>query len=134
VCSTPVGDATWITDRAGSQDVLYRLRPGQPFNTPAWTWPDRPGVAGCAAWADAVVVATAQGAALNVLGMNQDGSFQKPTSILSNAYGQFGGIDLSTQGPGVAWVGTVNKDGGQPVSSDDRVLVIPHPNGGGGND
>jgi hypothetical protein len=31
-------------------------------------------------------------------------------------------------------VGTVNKDGGQPISSDDRVLVIPHPNGGGGND
>jgi glucose/arabinose dehydrogenase len=134
LCSTPTGDATWVTDRAASQDVLYRLRPGQPFDTPAWTWPDRPGVAGCAAWPDAVVVATAQGAALAVLGINQDGSFQKPTSILANTYGRFGGIDLSTQGTGLAWVGTVNKDGGQPISSDDRVLVIPHPNGGGGND
>jgi hypothetical protein len=29
-------------------------------------------------------------------------------------------------------VGTVNKNGGQPVSSDDRVVIIVRPNNGGG--
>jgi hypothetical protein len=40
--------AIWITDRPGSRDVLYRAKPGA-LGDPSWTWPDRPGVAGCVA-------------------------------------------------------------------------------------
>jgi hypothetical protein len=28
----------------------------------------------------------------------------------------------------------VNKDGGQPVPTDDRVVIVPVPSGGGGSD
>ena len=43
-------------------------------------------------------------------------------------YGLIGAMDVVDQN--TLLVGTVNKDGGKPVSSDDRAIIIPKPNGG----
>ncbi|TVT49644.1 glucose dehydrogenase, partial [Amycolatopsis rhizosphaerae] len=134
------GDLTrlWVTDH-GAIDALYRVNPGAALSAPAWTWPDRPGVAGCADGGQSVLVATA-GSAVQQLPLTAEGAVGgTPKPLLDGkngiGYGRYGGLD-PIDGR-FAFIGTVNKDGGQPVSSDDRVVVIqlqPNPNGGSGKD
>jgi glucose/arabinose dehydrogenase len=136
VCSSLDGARMWMTDRASSRDVLYRLDPGRPLAEPAWSWPDRPGVAGCVSTADSVWVAMTVAGHLQALPMAQDGSFSgKPNIIMADqdGFGRLGAIDLVHNGLAIA--GTVNKDGGAPVSSDDRaVVIVPSGGLGGGPD
>lgn len=135
VCSTLDGETTWLTDRAADRDFLYRLEFGKPLGAPAWTWPDRPGVAGCVATPRAIWVATSVAANLQSLPLASDGSFSgKPQATLvdEEGFGRLGGMDLLTDQLAVA--GTVNKDGGKPVSSDDRAFLIPLTGGGPGPD
>jgi hypothetical protein len=50
-------------------------------------------------------------------------------TALQDTYGRLG---AATVGPdGLIWFGTLNKDGGDPVPSDDRVVRIPLAGGGG---
>jgi glucose/arabinose dehydrogenase len=133
VCVTLNGPGAWVTDRAATQDVLYRLEVGAQLTSPAWTWPDRPGVAGCAATPDGVLVVMSTAGNAQQLPMASDGSFSgKPEVTLDKeqGFGLLGGLDLVNEQVGV--VGTVNKDGGKPVSSDDRAFVIVPPIGVGG--
>jgi glucose/arabinose dehydrogenase len=135
ICGTVDGAMTWVTDRAADRDFLYRIEFGKPLGAPAWTWPDRPGVAGCAATPRAVWVATSIAANLQSLPLGSDGSFSgKPQATLvdEEGFGRLGGMDLLTDQLAVA--GTVNKDGGTPVSSDDRAFLIPLTGGGPGPD
>ena len=129
ICIDPVTTATWVTDRAGTQDVLHLVVPG-PLPAPAWTWPDRPGVAGCMAQPGLIAVAQTGAASLFVLRPNEHGVFTgTPETLLTGTYGR-----LSAAAPapdGLLWLGTVNKAGGQPVPSDDRVIRIQPPAGGG---
>ncbi|MBB5155400.1 PQQ-dependent sugar dehydrogenase [Saccharopolyspora phatthalungensis] len=129
LCGTPGLGMYWVTDRTGAQDALYRVQLGKPLGSPAWTWVERPGVAGCAADPSTVVVALRDAAALYTLHPAPDGSFTgQPTKVMENTYGRF---SAATLGPnGLIWLGTANKDGGRPVPSDDRVLRIQPPSGG----
>ncbi|MFR9800799.1 PQQ-dependent sugar dehydrogenase [Pseudonocardia sp. RS010] len=129
ICQDPVSQSVWVTDRAATRDVLYRVAPG-PLGPAAWTWPDRPGVAGCMAQPGVVAVALTGGAALSVLRPAEDGSFSgAPETLLADVYGRLG---ATTLGPdGLLWLGTVNKSGGAPVASDDRAIRIQPPSGGG---
>lgn len=132
VCAAVDGSGTWVTDRTAAQDVLYRLTPGKPLATPAWTWPDRPGVAGCAASVAGVLVVTSKAGNAQLLPMAPDGSFSgKPQISLEKdkGFGLLGGMDAVNEQ--VAVVGTVNKDGGKPGTSDDRAIVVIPPTGGG---
>ena len=131
VCTTPDGSATWVTDRSPTADLLYRVELGKPLGTAAWRWPDRPGVAGCVALPTAVWVATSTAGNMQSLALAEDGTFSdKPQVGLAddNGYGLLGGFDLINEQ--VAVFATVNKDGGQPVSSDDRAVVLPLTGGG----
>ena len=135
VCASMDGSRVWVTDRTASQDVLYNLVLGKPLSSPAWTWPDRPGVAGCASTADGIMVAMSTAGNAQRLPIAPDGSFSgKPEITLDKdaGFGLLGGLDLVNEQ--VAVVGTVNKNGGTPVSSDDRaVAIVPTPSGGGGS-
>jgi glucose/arabinose dehydrogenase len=134
VCASIDGSIAWVTDRTARQDVLYRLVPGKTLTTPAWTWPDRPGVAGCISWANNILVATSTAGNLQNLPLAPDGSFTgKPIVTLTgeNSYGLIGGADVVNNQ--LAIVGTVNKQGGKPVSSDDRAVTITPQNAGGGS-
>jgi glucose/arabinose dehydrogenase len=136
MCTTVDGSKAWVTDRTTSQDVLYRLTIGQPLDQPAWTWPDKPGVAGCAAFSTSVMVAMSTAANVQSLSLNRDGSFTaRPTISLqgANGFGRLSGMDIIDDRGAMA--GTVNKDpGGHPESSDDRVVIITSQPAGGGQD
>ncbi len=131
MCVDPTDGSTWVTDRPGTRDVLFRIEPGAVLTTPAWTWPDLPGVAGCVAVPGLLAVSLTTAASLYVLRPNPDGGFSgKPETTLDDAYGR---LHAAALGPdGLLWLGTVNKVGGTPVSSDDRVLRIQPPAAGGG--
>ncbi len=137
LCVSPDGARTWLTDVGAGADALHRVEAGKALGAPAWSWPDRPGLAGCAAAADSVWVGLSNKNGLLVLPTNQDGSFSgEPAPMLDgdSGFGRIGAVvGLSDQ---AALVGTVNKNpGGTPVSSDDRVAVVVKPEGvGGGKD
>lgn len=136
VCAAPDGSRAWVTDRGSDADVVYRLKVGAPLGTPVWTWTDRPGVASCIDSATALAVATSVAGNLQHLSLGPDGAVtSKPQVTLDgkDGYGRLSGLDLLT--PEVAVASTVNKDGGEPVSSDDRVvLIVPETAGRGGKD
>ncbi|HKN55655.1 MAG TPA: PQQ-dependent sugar dehydrogenase [Amycolatopsis sp.] len=144
LCSSADGARVWVTDRPGDKDVLFRVQPG-PLTTPVWTWPDKPGVAGCVDFVDAtqfVSVGTSGTPSLQNVPMNAQGAVTgKPTVTLDGktgkppvTYGRLAAISMIN--PTLAVAGTVNKDGGNPVSSDDRVVLISpaSSNGGAGKD
>lgn len=136
VCSSLDGTQAWVTDRLATEDVLYRLQLGKPLGAPAWTWPDKPGVAGCAAFPTSVMVATAVAGNVQSLALNKDGSFTGAPQVSlqgPQGFGRLCGMDIiSDRG---AMAGTVNRDaGGKPVSSDDRVIIITSQPAGGGED
>ncbi|MFI9509876.1 PQQ-dependent sugar dehydrogenase [Nocardia sp. NPDC052566] len=123
-------DSVWITDRTAAEDRLQRLS-GDGQVTTAWTWPDRPGVAGCAAGVDGVAVALTNGKALAIVAADKDthAVTTSPTLVAQDKYGALFG---ATVGPdGAIWVTTVNKTDGPGGEFDDRVVRIPPPQSGG---
>ncbi|OZM74043.1 glucose dehydrogenase [Amycolatopsis antarctica] len=136
LCASQDGSRLWVTDRAPDKDAIFRVQPGAPLTAPAWTWPDRPGVAGCSDWSDLVMVATSTAGNMQNLPVAQDGSITGRPTVSADGengptYGKLAGMDMVTPELGVA--GTINKDGGQPVSSDDRVVLFVRQQGGPGN-
>lgn len=129
ICIDPVTTMVWVTDRTGTQDVLHLVVPG-PLPAPAWTWPDRPGVAGCVAQPGLVAIALTGAASLFVLHPGDNAMFTgTPEKMLTNTYGRLSAAAFAPDG--LLWLGTVNKAGGKPVPSDDRVIRIQPPAGGG---
>jgi hypothetical protein len=117
---------TWVTDRGGDRDSLLRVDFGKAVGAPAWNWPDRPGVAGCVATPTQLLVATSLAGNVQNLPLSPEGAITgKPTVSFAekDGFGRLAGmVQLS---PTLALAGTVNKEGGQPVSSDDRAVLIP---------
>lgn len=136
VCAATDGSRAWVTDRGPDGDTVHRIQPGRPLATPVWTWKDKPGVAGCVDTPDLLAVATSVAGDVQNISIDPDGAVTgKPQVSLDgkDGYGRLSGMNLLTDE--IAVVGTVNKDGGKPVSSDDRVVLIPlDPSGGGGKD
>ncbi len=131
VCVDPMTRTIWVTDRSGTRDVLHRVTPGT-LGPPAWTWPDAPGVAGCAVLPGTLAIAERRAGALFVLRPGDNGTFTgDPQPVLTGAYGQ---LSAAARAPdGLLWLGTVNRDGGRPGTTDDRVIRIQPPAGGGGS-
>lgn len=136
VCTAVTGQATWVTDRAETQDVLYRLEYGKPLGVPAWTWPDRPGVAGCVAFNGEIDIMMSTAGNAQSMTIASDGSFSsKPWVSLDKprSFGLLGGADAVNDQ--LAIVGTINKDGGRLESSDDRAFtIVPLSSKGHGRD
>lgn len=128
ICVDPTDSTAWVTDRSGPADVLHLVAPGA-LPDPAWRWPDRPGVGGCTAVGGTIQVAESVGQAVALLRAGKDGRFiGPPQQALPRIYGR---LDAAATGPdGFTWFGTVNRDGGKPVSSDDRVVRVQVDGGG----
>jgi glucose/arabinose dehydrogenase len=124
------GATVWVTDRPGPRDVLYRATPGA-LGNPAWTWPDRPGVGGCVAQPGLLLVAQASARSVFVLRPDDNGTFTgTPETLLQSRYGRLSAAAMAPDG--LLWLGTTNKGaGGKVVPSDDRVIRIQPPAGGG---
>ncbi|WP_424809591.1 PQQ-dependent sugar dehydrogenase [Rhodococcus sp. 27YEA15] len=133
VCVDP-GVATWVTDRTALEDRLQRVGADGVVSSPAWTWPDRPGVGGCVAAHGIVAVALAAGKAVSALATDPGtGAITTaPSKAAENTYGRLG--DLALGSDGLMWASTVNKTAGDPGPNDDRVVKIPLPSGSGGID
>ncbi|WP_134665680.1 MULTISPECIES: sorbosone dehydrogenase family protein [unclassified Amycolatopsis] len=139
ICRSSDGKRTWVTDHpANGPDAVYRLQPGQPLSTPAWTWQDKPTLGGCVDFVDANgILGIASSTGMQNVPVNKDGAVTgKPTVTLdgkSKAATTYGRLSaMSMINPQLAVAGTVNKDGGKPVSSDDRVVLIVMSDTGGG--
>lgn len=138
LCGTADGSRLWVTDQADEHDAVYRIEAGEDLSVPAWTWKDKPGVSGCADWTDMLAVSTEESGNMQNLPLTEDGSIGgEPRVTLDGedgvTYGRLGSLAQVTGDVAVA--GTVNKDGGEPISSDDRVVVIVRqPSSGSGRD
>nr|WP_245672769.1 PQQ-dependent sugar dehydrogenase [Aldersonia kunmingensis] len=133
VCTEGNG-TIWVTDRTGTEDRLQRIASDGAVMSPVWTWPERPGVAGCAAGAGAVAVALNDGRAIAMVSVdpNSGSVSAAPSLIVQDRYGRLNGASVGADG--ILWSATINKDGGQPGPNDDRVIRIPIPQNGGGTD
>lgn len=133
MCIDPSG-GIWVTDRTIVEDRLQRIDPLGAVISPVWTWPDRPGVAGCGAGPGAVAISLTNAKAVAVLATDQDTGAvtAAPSLLVQDRYGQLNGAALAPDGQ--IWVSTVNKNGNAPGPNDDRVVKIPVPAGGGGFD
>ncbi|MFI5779257.1 PQQ-dependent sugar dehydrogenase [Nocardia sp. NPDC051570] len=122
-------DSIWFTDRTATEDRLQRVGPDGTVTT-AWTWPDHPGVAGCAAAVDGVAIAmnNAKGLAFADADPTTHAVTTAPAMAVQDKYGALNGASLGPDG--FVWVGTTNKQGGKPGPFDDRVVRIPPPKGG----
>ncbi len=131
VCTDTRTGTSWLTDHTPGADRLRAVLPDAGLGPAVWTWPERPGTAGCAARDGQVAVSLTSGAALYLLSTSPAGAVvAAPTVLAKDTYGRLSGADVGPDG--VVWVGTVNKDGGTPVATDDRVVRIPTPAGQGG--
>jgi len=132
LCIDPLTNELWITDREPDHDLLHRVRPGRPLGPASWTWPGGSGAAGCVVMLGRIQVAFTSGAPMFALGIGPDGTFiGLPLEIPLERYGRIAAAALSPDGR-MMWLGTVNKTGGKPISSDERVFVLPDPVGAGG--
>ncbi|WP_089300101.1 PQQ-dependent sugar dehydrogenase [Haloechinothrix alba] len=135
LCASQDGTRSWVTDQGGSVDRLYRIEPGEDLSAPAWTWEDRPGVAGCADWSDLLMVTTSNTGSIQSMPIDEDGVITAEPQVSDtrqdgNGYGRIADVDVISKEVAVA--GTVNKAGGDPVSSDDRVVLLLRPEAGSG--
>lgn len=140
LCKTTDGSRLWVTDHTESADVLYKITPGGSLAAPAWSWPDKPGLGGCADSGTSLAVTASTAANLQHLPLTLDGSVGGQPSVSfdgksGKSFGRLGPLVAVSDQLGLT--GTLNKDGGKPVSSDDRVVIVqltPSPGTGGGLD
>ncbi|WP_245556144.1 PQQ-dependent sugar dehydrogenase [Actinopolyspora mortivallis] len=131
VCAAERGTAFWVTDRGSDREILHRLVPGEETGPPAWSWRDNPGISDCATVGASLVVTLSGQQAVSTMRPGPEGTFTgEPQRGLEDTYGRF---SAAAGGPdGMLWLGTSNRNGGDPVSSDDRVIRVEPPSGGGG--
>jgi glucose/arabinose dehydrogenase len=134
----PLTDGTMAAlDHRSTADVLLPLAAGKNYGTPAagdalWTWSAAEGgAASCAIAANVLATTSLDKQELTGLQMAGPTTFTgSPSVLLDNRYGRL--LTVVGDKTGLLWLTTSNKDGlGQPVPSDDRVLVVPSGGGGG---
>ncbi len=135
LCLDPLTGELWITDRRPAHDLLHRVQPGRPLGLASWTWPASTGAAGCVVMLGRIQVTFTSGAPMFAVGIGPAGTFiGQPLQIPLQRYGRVSAAALSPDGR-MMLLGTVNKTGGTPITSDERVFVLPDPVGpGGGHD
>jgi glucose/arabinose dehydrogenase len=129
MCIDPADGALYVTDRTETADRLRRMSKDSTVST-VWTWPDRPGVAGCAALDGTVLV--------NLVDTKQTVAVQMapetgavtgdPEVVRQDQHGHAWALQVSSDGN--VWGATVNKTNGDAERLDDVVFPL-FPQGGG---
>lgn len=96
-----------------------------------WTWPDQQSAGACAATGSSLSLALPDTLRVDTLPMNGGAAAGQPEVRAEDRYGRMTG--LAVVGDGVLLAGTTNKNGGEPVQTDDRAVLLPD-SGGGGSD
>lgn len=129
MCLDPADKALYITDRTPAGDRLQRLGSDGKATT-VWTWPDRPGVAGCAALEGTVLVNlvnTKQTVAVR-LAKATGAVSGDPEVVRQDTHGHAWALAVSPDGN--IWGATVNRTAGDAEKLDDVVFPL-FPQGGG---
>ena len=129
MCIDPSDDSLYITDRTPTADRLQRITKDSKVST-VWTWPDRPGVAGCAALDGTVLVNLVNTKQTVAVRMAPDtGAVTgEPEVLRQDVHGHAWALQLSPDGN--VWGATVNKTSGDAEKLDDVVFPL-FPQGGG---
>jgi glucose/arabinose dehydrogenase len=129
MCIDPSDNSLYITDRTPTADRLQRITPDSKTST-VWTWPDKPGVAGCAALDGTVLVNlvnTMQTVAVR-LAPATGAVTGDPEVLRQDQHGHAWALQLSPDGN--VWGATVNRTAGNADKLDDVVFPL-FPQGGG---
>ncbi|MGB5111341.1 MAG: PQQ-dependent sugar dehydrogenase [Mycobacterium sp.] len=129
MCVDPSDGSLYVTDRTPSADRIQRITKDSTVST-VWTWPDRPGVAGCAALDGTVLVNlvnTKQTVALR-LAPDTGAVTGEPEVVRQDQHGHAWALAVSPDGN--IWGATVNKTSGDAEKLDDVVFPL-FPSGGG---
>ena len=128
-CIDPSDDALYVTDRTPTADRLQRISKDSTVST-VWTWPDRPGVAGCAALDGTVLVNLIDTKQTVAVRMAPDtGSVTgDPEVVRQDQHGHAWALEVSPDGN--VWGATVNRTSGDAEKLDDVVFPL-FPQGGG---
>ncbi|MDF1898699.1 PQQ-dependent sugar dehydrogenase [Mycolicibacterium smegmatis] len=129
MCIDPSDGSLYVTDRTPTADRLQRMTKDSKIST-VWTWPDRPGVAGCAALDGTVLVNLVDTKKTVAVHMAPDtGAVTgEPEVVRDNTRGHVWALQLSPDGN--VWGATVNKTAGDAEKLDDVVFPL-FPQGGG---
>ncbi|MGB3230101.1 MAG: PQQ-dependent sugar dehydrogenase [Mycobacterium sp.] len=128
-CTDPADGSLYVTDRTPTADRLQRITKDSTVST-VWTWPDRPGVAGCAALDGTVLVnlvETKQTVAVQ-LAPDTGAVTGEPEVVRQDRHGHAWALQVSPDGN--IWGATVNKTAGDAMNLDDVVFPL-FPQGGG---
>ncbi|MGE0220568.1 PQQ-dependent sugar dehydrogenase [Mycolicibacterium sp.] len=129
MCIDPSDGALYVTDRTPTADRLQRITKDSKTST-VWTWPDRPGVAGCAALDGTVLVNLVNTKQTIAVRMAPDtGAVTgEPEVVRQDKHGHAWALQVSPDGN--IWGATVNKTSGDAEKLDDVVFPL-FPQGGG---
>ncbi|TGD87582.1 sorbosone dehydrogenase family protein [Mycolicibacterium sp. CH28] len=129
MCIDPTDKSLYITDRTPAGDRLQRIGPDSKSSV-VWTWPDRPGVAGCAALDGTVLV--------NLVNLKQTVAVRlaqgtgavtgEPEVVRQDTHGHAWALQVAPDGN--IWGATVNRTAGDAEKLDDVVFPL-FPQGGG---
>lgn len=121
ICANASSGQLYLTDRAPTEDRLQIIDTTGTLR-PLWTWPDRPQISGCAAAGSSVLVSTARTQRVELLGepTREKPTVSPPVVVFEKRYGALG--RMTALPSGLFQVGTINKQGGRPVATDDRVV------------
>ncbi|MFV0493461.1 PQQ-dependent sugar dehydrogenase [Mycobacterium sp.] len=129
LCIDPLDGSLYVADRTPTADRLQRITKDSEVST-VWTWPDKPGVAGCAAM-DATVlvnlVNTKQTVAVR-LDPKTGSVTGEPDVVRKDTHAHAWALQMSPDGN--VWGATVNKTAGDAEKLDDVVFPL-FPQGGG---
>ena len=129
MCLDPADEALYVTDRTPAGDRLQRIGSDGKATT-VWTWPQRPGVAGCAALDGTVLVNlvnTKQTVAVR-LAQASGAVTGDPEVVRQDTRGHAWALAVSPDGN--IWGATVNRTAGGAEKLDDVVFPL-FPQGGG---
>ena len=128
MCIDPTDGSLFVTDRHPSGDRLQRITKADEVST-VWTWPDRPGVAGCAALDGTVLVNLVDTKQTVAVRSDPDtGAVTgEPEVVRQDTRGNVWALQLSPDGN--VWGATVNKTFGDAEQLDDVVFPL-FPQGG----
>ncbi|MCV7035241.1 hypothetical protein BMW24_011945 [Mycobacterium heckeshornense] len=129
LCTDPVDGSLYVLDRAPTADRLQRIARDSRVST-VWTWPDRPGVAGCAALDGTILVNlinTKQTVAVH-LAPATGAVTGAPEVVRQDTHAHAWAVRMAPDGN--VWGATINKTAGDAEKLDDVVFPL-FPQGGG---
>ena len=129
LCLDGADGSLYVTDRTATGDRLQRITRDSVVST-VWTWPDKPGIAGCAVSEGTVLVNMVNTKQTVAVRMAPDtGAVTgEPEVIRQDKFGHVWALQMSPDGN--VWGATINKTSGDAARLDDVVFPL-FPQGGG---